>query len=167
MLRHMGMCCPNGLLFHLKSLIMGPILVKRKSLEEGPISQKLQKLVKSAVSELEKSLEMGPNLRKFKKKTNKKQKQSNQPFFEGEKSLDMGRGFRPQAAHPIKKWFEYPPGVYTCLTTIIFGKQNDRSLIINSLASNICFCYRNFFQNGINTFSKIVDTFLSKAEYFM
>ena len=27
MLRHMGMCCPNGLPFHQKSLDMGPILV--------------------------------------------------------------------------------------------------------------------------------------------
>ena len=34
-----GMCRPNGLLFHQKSLDMGPILVK-KSLEEGPISLK-------------------------------------------------------------------------------------------------------------------------------
>ena len=42
-------------------------------------------------------LEMGPNLQKFLKK------QSNQPFFEGEKSLDMGRGFKPRATHPVKK----------------------------------------------------------------
>ena len=42
MLRHTGMCRPNGLLFQQKSLDMGPILVK-KSLEEGPISKKLQK----------------------------------------------------------------------------------------------------------------------------
>ena len=48
MLRHTGMCHPNGLLFHQKYLDMGPILVK-KSLEEGPISQKLKKNVKSAV----------------------------------------------------------------------------------------------------------------------
>ena len=36
MFRHTGMCHPNELLFHQKSLDMGPILVK-KSLEEGPI----------------------------------------------------------------------------------------------------------------------------------
>ena len=36
-----GGCCPNGLLFHQKSLNIGSILVK-KSLE-GPISQNLQK----------------------------------------------------------------------------------------------------------------------------
>ena len=30
MLMHMGMCYPNGLLFHQKSLDMGPILVKKK-----------------------------------------------------------------------------------------------------------------------------------------
>ena len=41
---------------------------------------------------------MGPVLRKFRKK-----KALNQPFFEGEKSLDMGKGFRPRAAHPVKK----------------------------------------------------------------
>ena len=34
---------------------MGPILVK-KSLEEGPISQKLQKMVKSAIFVVEKPL---------------------------------------------------------------------------------------------------------------
>ena len=42
MLRNMEMCQPNRLLFHQKSLDMGPILVK-KSLKRGPISQKLQK----------------------------------------------------------------------------------------------------------------------------
>ena len=41
MLKHTGMCRPNGLLFHPKYLDMGSILVKQ-SLEEGPISQKLQ-----------------------------------------------------------------------------------------------------------------------------
>ena len=41
MLRYTGMCRPNGLLFHQKSLVMGPILVK-KSLK-GPISQNLRK----------------------------------------------------------------------------------------------------------------------------
>ena len=40
---------------------------------------------------------MGPDLRKFRKKA------LNQPFFEGEKSLDMGKGFRPRAAHPVEK----------------------------------------------------------------
>ena len=64
MLRHTGMCRPNGLLFHQKYLYMGPILVK-KSLEEGLISLKLQKMVKSAVFEVEKPLEMGLDLRKF------------------------------------------------------------------------------------------------------
>ena len=66
MLRHTGMCRPNGLLFQQKSLDMGPILVK-KSLEEGPISNKSRKKVKSAIFEVEKPLEMGPDLRKFQK----------------------------------------------------------------------------------------------------
>ena len=34
---------PNGLVFHQNSLDMGPILVK-KSLEQGPISQKVQNM---------------------------------------------------------------------------------------------------------------------------
>ena len=40
---------------------------------------------------------MGPNLQKNRKK------QSNKPFFDGEKSSDMSRGFRPLAAHPTTK----------------------------------------------------------------
>ena len=40
MLRHPRMCRPHGLIFPYKSSDMCPILVK-KSLEEGPISQKL------------------------------------------------------------------------------------------------------------------------------
>ena len=42
---------------------------------------------------------MGPDLRKISETLN-------QPFFEGEKSLDMGdmgKGFRPRVAHPVKK----------------------------------------------------------------
>ena len=54
-------------------------------------------MVKSAVSEAENPLEMGLDLRKFRKK------KSNQPFFEWEKYLDMGMGFRPRAAHSVKK----------------------------------------------------------------
>ena len=42
---------------------MGPILLK-KSLEEGPISQKLLKNLKSAISGVEKPLEMGPKFEK-------------------------------------------------------------------------------------------------------
>ena len=50
-------------------------------------------MVKSAVFKVKNPLEMGPDLRKFQKKL------SNQE----EKSLDMGRGFRPRAAHPRQK----------------------------------------------------------------
>ena len=61
------MCRPNGLLFQQKSLDMGPILVK-KSLEEGPISKKIaKKMVKTAIFEVQKPLEMGPGLQKFRK----------------------------------------------------------------------------------------------------
>ena len=53
-------------------------------------------MAKSAIFKAEKNLEKGPDLRKFRKKP------LNQPIFEGEKSLDMGRGFRSRAAHPVK-----------------------------------------------------------------
>ena len=33
----------------------------------------------------------------------------NQPFFEGEKSLDMGLGFRPLSAYPVKIFQVSPP----------------------------------------------------------
>ena len=50
----------NGLIFHQKSLDMGPILVK-KSLQEGPISQTLQKTCKISCFKVEKPLEDGSN----------------------------------------------------------------------------------------------------------
>ena len=96
MLRHTGMCRPNGLLFQQKSFDMGPILVKKILRRGSHFTKIVKKIVKSAHFEVEKPLEMGPDLRKFRKKT------LNQRFFEGEKSLDMGRGFRPRAAHPVK-----------------------------------------------------------------
>ena len=61
------MCRPNGLLFHQKSLDMGPILVK-ESLEEGPISQILRKNGKISRFEAENPLQMGLNLQKFQEK---------------------------------------------------------------------------------------------------
>ena len=104
MLRYMGMCCPNGLLFHQKSLDMGPILVKKqKSWVEGPISQKLQKSFKISC------FWGGKTLRNGSRFANILKKMSNRQFFEWEKSLDMGWGFRPRAAHSVKKSFKYPP----------------------------------------------------------
>ena len=50
---------------------------------------------------------------------------------------------------------------FTCRITVIFGTLKDGSLLINTLASNICFSYRNMFQNGVDALSKIVDAFLS------
>ena len=67
------MCCPNGLLFHQKSVDMGPILVK-KILRGGPISQNFQQKkkkidkIKSAIFEVENPLGMGLDLRKFQEK---------------------------------------------------------------------------------------------------
>ena len=54
----------------------------------------------------------------------------------------------------------------TCRNTVIFGTLKDGSLLINTLASNICFSYRNMFQNGVDALSKIVDAFLSKSSKF-
>ena len=55
---------------------------------------------------------------------------------------------------------------FTCRITVIFGTLKDGSLLINTLASNICFSYRNIFQNGVDALSKIVDVFLSKSSKF-
>ena len=55
---------------------------------------------------------------------------------------------------------------FTCRITVIFGTLKDGSLLINILRSNICFSYRNMFQNGVDALSKIVDVFLSKSSKF-
>ena len=57
---------------------------------------------------------------------------------------------------------------FTCRITVIFGKLKDGSLLINTLASNSCFSYRNMFQNGVDALSKKkkVDAFLSKSSKF-
>ena len=55
---------------------------------------------------------------------------------------------------------------FTFRITVIFGTLKDGSLLINTLASNICFSYRNMFQNGVDALSKIVDAFLSKCSKF-
>ena len=55
---------------------------------------------------------------------------------------------------------------FTCRITVIFGTLKDESLLINTLASNICFTYRNKFQNGVDALPKIVNAFLSKSSKF-
>ena len=55
---------------------------------------------------------------------------------------------------------------FTCRITVIFGTLKDGSLLIHTLASNICFSYRNIFQNGVDALPKIVDAFLSKSSNF-
>ena len=55
---------------------------------------------------------------------------------------------------------------FTCWITVIFGILKDGSLLINTLASDICFSYRNMFQNGVDALSKIVDAVLSKSSKF-
>ena len=47
-------------------------------------------------------------------------------------------------------------------TTVIVRTLKDDSLYVSRLASNYCFSHSNVFQNGVNTFSKMVDHFLSK-----
>ena len=57
---------------------------------------------------------------------------------------------------------------FTCRITVIFGfgTLKDGSLLINTLASNICLSYRKMFQNGVDALSKVVDAFLSKSSKF-
>ena len=44
----------------------------------------------------------------------------------------------------------------------MFGTMKDNSLSINTLASKNYLYHRNFFQNGVKTFSKMVNHFLPK-----
>ena len=75
MLRLTGKCCPNGSLFHKKSLDMGPILVK-KILKGGfCFNKNCKKIVKSAGFSGRKTLRNGSQFAKISKKL------SNQPFF--------------------------------------------------------------------------------------
>ena len=90
MLRHTGMCHPNGLVF-------SPIL------RQGPhFSQKILRRGSQFTKNCGK-IEKSENPNAFAKNL------SDQPFFEGEKSLEMGKGFRPQATHPVKNEFQYTP----------------------------------------------------------
>ena len=56
-------------------------------------------------------------------------------------------------------------------TTVIFGTLKNGNLEFNSLASNNCFSYRNVFQNGVKTLSKMVFKkpvfFYQKAQNFV
>ena len=81
--------------------------------------QNYEKFEKSAVFEAGNPLEMGPDLRKF--QTNR-----HISFLEGEKSLEMGKGFRPRAAHPVEKSFEYPPGIYSIIQVHRYDKYQTR-----------------------------------------
>ena len=98
MLRHTGMSPPPyGLLFTKNSLDMD-LLWSKKILKRGsPFTKIAKKDCKISHFEVENPLIMSPHFAHFKKK------KSNQPSFEGGKSLDMGRDFRPRAAHPRQK----------------------------------------------------------------
>ena len=68
MLRHMGMCLPNGLLFHPKSVDIGPILVKKILRGGSHFTKIVKKIVQLAVFDTEKCSEVGLDLQKFWKK---------------------------------------------------------------------------------------------------
>ena len=129
---------PKWATFSPKSLNMGPILVK-KSLEEGPISLKLTKKKKKrgkiSCFSGKTPLEMGPDLRKFRK-------MSNQPFFKEGKSLFMGRGFRPWLHIPLKtqKIIWVPPQQHP--PTILYKTSDIWSEVwrheTNQILSSLC-----------------------------
>ena len=48
----------------------------------------------------------------------------------------------------------------------ILGKMQDDSHPINSLVLKNCICHRKVFQNGVNTFSKMVNYFLLNSSKF-
>ena len=56
---------------------------------------------------------------------------------------------------------------FTCRITVIFGTLKDGSLLINTLASIICFSYRNMFQNGLDALSKKLTPFCQEAQNFI
>ena len=65
MLRHTGMCRPNGLIFHQKSLDMGPILVKKIPRGGSHFTKFAKKNGKISRFWGRKPLEMGLDLRKL------------------------------------------------------------------------------------------------------
>ena len=67
MLRYTGMCRPNGLFFHKKSLDMGPIFVKKNKKGWSHFLKIAGKKIKISRFEGEKSLEIGPDFQKFRK----------------------------------------------------------------------------------------------------
>ena len=83
----------------------------------------MKKLVKSTIFEAEKPFEMSSNCKKFEKN---RPNGSNQPFFEGEKSLEMGMCFRPQATTP-------PPSYTHTLQTFESARKNlsDAKILFN------------------------------------
>ena len=54
-----------------------------------------------------------------------------------------------------------------CQVTIVFGTLKGGSLLINILASNNCFSFRNIFQNALDALPKIPDTFVSKSSKYL
>ena len=79
-------------------------------------------------------------------------------FLEGKCQNLRVRAFFHETVRVCHVYCNFKIG-FTCRITVIFGTLNGGSLLINT--SNICFSYRNMFQNGVDALSKIVDVFLS------
>ena len=85
-------------------------------------------------------------------------------FYEGVNRLRV-RAFFHKTVRVCHVYCNFKLG-FTCRITVIFGTLKDGSLLVNTLASNICFSHRNMFQNGVDALSKTDDAFLSKSSKF-
>ena len=171
----------NGLVFHQKITDMSPIISKKiRSLNMGSLFW-LRQIFWCCMQTPE-------NCRKIVHISSKSLKRST--FLIPKWHLKVGNGFWGLGSTSLSN--PNPPGFqlalrvravfhktvrvchvycnfkigFTCRITVIFGTLKDGSLLINTLASNICFSYRNMFQNGVDALSKIVDAFLSKSSKF-
>ena len=123
MLRYMGMCCPNRLVFY-----QGPIFIK-KSFKEDPIWWKLQKNVI-----INRFLKWKIGIRNGSWFLKMSKKQSNQPpplffsflsfFFWGRKILRYGWCFRPQASHCQKNNLNTPPELCFQVKILLFFRTS-------------------------------------------
>ena len=113
MLRHTGMCCPNGLLFHQKSLDMGPILQQKKKIPRR--WSHFSKIAKKKICQISrfwgrKALRNGSRFAEIlKKKISRFLREKNPQIWVGVLDLRLHT--------PVKKWFEYPLGLFLLFFT--------------------------------------------------